>query len=200
MYKAGTRRNAPATPDTAGKDIGMAQKAAGAHFIGHWKQGTIELMGVSNYPPTKQSQWWKPDGSATKLGPFLPQPTKWSLSADKKPLAFLLRIQNLPAGASWPAWNIEPNTGRWGSTGVLDDHGKSARDYLIFCAELGTGAEMAKFRVGIDYQWVKFKNISLQPGYKTDVKVISPGASIARQRTDCQRRNLIAADRGGGRW
>jgi len=42
-------------------------KAGGPPFIGRLPQGTVELLGITNYPPTAQSRWWKPDGSAASL-------------------------------------------------------------------------------------------------------------------------------------
>jgi hypothetical protein len=36
-------------------------------FIGRLPQGTVDLIGVTNYPPTKQSRWWRADGSAAHM-------------------------------------------------------------------------------------------------------------------------------------
>ena len=125
------------------------EKIDGARFIAHLPQGTVELLGITKYPPNTQSQWWKPDGSAAKLGPFLPRPTNWSLPPDKKPLAFLLHYKNLPADASHPVHIIEPYSGNWGSVGVLDVDGKKVPKFKMFCAQLDASAHTANLRVGI---------------------------------------------------
>ncbi|MGD0899700.1 MAG: protein kinase, partial [Thermoguttaceae bacterium] len=113
--------------------------------------GSVELLGITNYPPTKESRWWKPDGSAADdIGPSLPAPAKWSFPKKGKPLAFLYRITGLPADTSSPVWRIEPSTGSWGAVGILDLHGETVRDCHLFCAELDNSAEKAKLGVGID--------------------------------------------------
>ena len=42
-------------------------------FIGRLPQGTVEPIGVTNCPPTKQSRWWQPDGSASQMDSLLPK-------------------------------------------------------------------------------------------------------------------------------
>ncbi len=120
-----------------------------APLVGHLLQGTVELVGVTNYPPNAQSKWWKPDGSATDLGPFLPRSMQLPLSSNKKPMVFLLRLKDLPSDASWPSWDIEPYAGRWEGSRVLDVQGKVVPNYKMFCAELGASARTAKLRVGV---------------------------------------------------
>ena len=88
-------------------------------FVGHMTQGTVELLGVTDYPPSAQSRWWRPDGSPAHFGPFLHQPTNWS-TPSLTPRSFLVRIENLPPGVSYPKFEVSPCTGRWfGSTRVL---------------------------------------------------------------------------------
>lgn len=82
-----------------------ASEAGAAPFIGRMPQGTVELVAVANWPPTKQSKWWKPDGSPTTIGPLLPEKTKPMRSHrlyDTKAITCLLRFANLPADASYP--------------------------------------------------------------------------------------------------
>ena len=114
-------------------------------FTAHWPQGTVDLLGITDFPPTKESRWWKPDGSEVELGPFLPRPTRSSFAPDK---AFLFRFKNVPADASVPAWKIEPPAG-WESTGVLDVHGQKLEEYGFLCPKLGMAA-IAHLRIGID--------------------------------------------------
>ena len=135
----------PETPEAMPKQ----QAEAGTHpFRAQMPQGTVELVGVTKYPPTNQSQWWKPDGSAAQLGPFLGQPTQWSTPAEKT-RSFLLRFQNVPGNSRDTRCAVEPCTGSWwGSTGVLDAHGQTLSGYKIFSAEVGHPARTATLRVG----------------------------------------------------
>lgn len=114
-------------------------------FIGHFPQGTVELVGITDFPPTEQSRWWKPNGSRVDLNPFLPQPTGTSYPLDK---AFLLHFNNLPGDTSARVWKIKPSA-NWNATGVLDPQGNKLRNHSMLCAKLGTDAA-ADLRVGID--------------------------------------------------
>ena len=58
--------------------------ADGPPFIGRLPQGTVELVGITYHPevvgitydpPTKQSRWWQPDGSAAHLD-LIPRQSK----------------------------------------------------------------------------------------------------------------------------
>jgi hypothetical protein len=123
-------------------------EATGDRFIAHWPQGTVELLGVTQYPPTEHSRWWKPDGSSADLGPFLQRPMRWSPSPDKPAFAFLVR-EDLPADGSWPVWKTEPG-GSWGATRVLDVHGAEVPHHGLLCVEFSSPTATANFRVGID--------------------------------------------------
>jgi len=70
-----------------------------ARFIGHLRQGTVELVGVAHYPPTNKSRWWQPDGPAAQLGPYRHQEGSHGVMKVKrglKGLTFLVRFKNLP--------------------------------------------------------------------------------------------------------
>jgi len=99
--------------------------ADGGECIARLPQGTVELVGITYWPPTNRSQWWRPDGSAAKIGPFhsretgrMPKLVR-DLYPDMKVFTFLVRFQsaasipspsssspgdiiNLPADASIP--------------------------------------------------------------------------------------------------
>jgi hypothetical protein len=84
-----------------------------SHFIGHLPQGTVELVGVTFYPPTNKSQWWRPDGPAASTGPFRPlgRLDRFKPHVDHKRLVFLVRFENMPADASTaPAGGISSFT------------------------------------------------------------------------------------------
>ena len=73
--------------------------ADGPPFIGHLRQGTVELIGITYYRPTSQARWWnrarwwRADGSAAQIGPFRPQGTHvLQMFADMKTLTFLVRV------------------------------------------------------------------------------------------------------------
>jgi hypothetical protein len=154
--------------------------ADGPPFIGHFPQGTVELIGVTGYPPTRQSRWWQPDGSAVPPGPFLPQSTDGSRAPtakrssqrdvdkesahvakglsrpdiDARSLTFLVRFENLPLDASWPAWRgyaSLPSNVVWkgGSAPVVDHYGKTVPNCKTFSVSLGASAQTADFRVGV---------------------------------------------------
>jgi len=164
-------------------------EAQHAPFVAHLPQGTVELVGVTYYPPTEQSQWWRPDGSPAHLGPFRQVPSNWSTPVEN-PRVFLLRIQDLPAGASYPALHVQPSTGKWwGSTGVLGAHGETVPDYYLLSAELAEHAVTADLRVDVSmlawkppFRGVEFQNIAFHPGQKTKVTVVSSdnGSSSAK--------------------
>ena len=42
-----------------------------ARFVGHLRQATVELLGVTLWPPTAKSRWWRPDGTVAEIGPYL---------------------------------------------------------------------------------------------------------------------------------
>lgn len=122
----------------------------GGPWLAKLPKGSVELVGITRFPPTAQSQWWKPDGAAASIGPFQQRPVKWSLKADNYPLAFLFRTADMPADTPWPVWEVEPSAGNSGASGVLDLQGNSLRDYDLYCAEVGTPTGTAKLRVAID--------------------------------------------------
>ena len=70
------------------------------------------------------------------------------MPAKEKPRALLLRLQDLPADASFPVWNFEPMTDRWESTAVSNVHGVMPHQ-TFFSAKLGAAAETATLRVGV---------------------------------------------------
>jgi hypothetical protein len=138
-----------------------ASLADGPTFIGRLPQGTVELVGVTFYPPTEQSQWWKPDGSAAHLDSFLPRSTyRLPLRANEIAFAFLVRFENLPADASRQVWGITPWAATWGPghwssgwgggcTPVVDYYGKTVSNYQLFSVSRGASDQTADLRVGI---------------------------------------------------
>jgi hypothetical protein len=94
-------------------------------FVGRLPQGAVELVGITRYPPSNKSEWWQPDGSPVRVGPFRPQEVyrflvpKGSKHLKLKELTFLIRVQDPQADPSaparavddrpsqgWPVWQI----------------------------------------------------------------------------------------------
>lgn len=99
--------------------VGQAGEPAayGPPFVARLPQGTVELVGVTNdYRPTRQSQWWRPDGSVAPIGPFraVQDYGDTTLRANEKVRTFLVRFKDLPAEAS-----IDPAGGVNSSTAAL---------------------------------------------------------------------------------
>jgi hypothetical protein len=124
-------------------------EAKGAHFLGHLPQGTVELVGITEFRPTDQSRWWRPDGSAEPLGPYLPKEThRLHVSADQMGRTFLVRFENLPDDASWPAWRLD-HAPFWEGDSVVDAHGNLVANSHMLSAALGASAQTADLRVGV---------------------------------------------------
>ena len=69
--------------------------------------GTVELVGVTNFPPTNQSRWWKPDGSLAQIGPFRAENARHTPSnlTRCEVVTFLVRSESLSADALTPSWS-----------------------------------------------------------------------------------------------
>lgn len=105
-----------------GSSFGQARtsQADDPAFIGRMPQGcTVELVGVTSlppgaarFPPAKQMHWWRPDGPLTTVVFRLPnREAKLPVVAGEKEFAFLLRVTNLPTGASRaPAGGVNSST------------------------------------------------------------------------------------------
>ncbi len=120
----------------------------GPHFIGHWPQGSVELVGITRYPPTKESQWWKADGSPIQLGTFLSRASRGPSHQRVDLVAMLVRFRNQPADTSH-AWNTTPTAGWWANT-VVDGQGEAIEGYRMFCPDFDETVKRASIRVGID--------------------------------------------------
>jgi hypothetical protein len=152
--------------------------AGDGYFIGHLPQGTVELMGITAYPPTNQSRWWQPDGSAVPLGAFYPQAPRRLGGTYERAITFLIRVTSQPADASpsagdvppgkpgyspgrnyratddasWPAWglnNTVPPPASWEGNEVVDGEGNRVPNCRMFSTSLRPGTRRVDFRVGI---------------------------------------------------
>ena len=90
--------------------------ADGPRFIGRVPKATVELVGITDFPPNDKSHWWLPDGSAVWIGPFrlrpqevyrfLPGTTGMKRRAPLRELTFLAHIQD--PSADPPASSYRP--------------------------------------------------------------------------------------------
>lgn len=117
-------------------------------FAVHLPQGSVELVGITNYPVTEQSQWWKSDGSPIELGTFLPRSSDGPSHPLKNSVAILVRFRDQPAGTSH-AWKTTPSAGWWASA-VVDEQGKTIEGYSMLIPDFDETVETAGFGVGID--------------------------------------------------
>jgi hypothetical protein len=122
--------------------------SSGPHFIANWRQGSVELVGVTNYPPTERSTWWKPDGSPIELGTFLPRTSAGPSHPRENSVSMLLRFKSLPPDTSH-AWKTTPSAGWWADT-VVDGQGKTIDGYSMLIPDFDETVERAGVRVGID--------------------------------------------------
>jgi len=127
---------------------GAAVDSPGPHFVGNLPQGSVELIGVTHYPPTEQSKWWKPDGSPVELGTFLPQTSHGPSHPHENSVSILFRFRNLPADTS-RAWKTTPPAGWWADD-VVDGQGKALEGYGMLCPDFNETVKTAGFHVGID--------------------------------------------------
>jgi hypothetical protein len=92
------------------------------------------------------------------------------VSADEKALTFLVRFENLPADASWPAWQIDPSS-FWEGDSVVDAHGAIVPDCKMLSASLDASAQTADFRVGISMG--AWETVITQKAHRADTSSFS---------------------------
>jgi hypothetical protein len=134
--------------------------ADGPPFTGRLPQGTVELVGVTNCPPTKQSRWWRPNGSAAHLEAPLPEKPQWlRANAGEKAFTFFCHLDNLPSDVSSPLWGINSaaeyrpgfSNSSWEGSGVsvVDHYGKLVPNCKLFFALRAVSEQTADVRVGV---------------------------------------------------
>jgi hypothetical protein len=123
--------------------------ADGPRFIGRLPQGTVQLMGVTDFPPTKRSRWWQPDGSAATLHPYRPQHTdpRWQNHGSGKRLTLLVRLKNLPSE--------QPSKGQ----GEHDQSSAQASRPAKFPPTTQPSPEQGKKDPSADDPWLPAKNL-----------------------------------------
>jgi hypothetical protein len=137
----------PAAPSGRESERAVSRATSGP-FVGLLPQGMVQLVGLTEYPLTKQSRWFQPDGSAAELEPMLVRRNHLRNRGHQRALSFLVRIQSLPPDASpWPAWKLPPAP-EWSAESVVDASGRTIPDCHILAAVLPASLATATLRVG----------------------------------------------------
>lgn len=124
--------------------------AASGAFVAHVPGGgTIELLGLSD-PDAAPDGWWGPDGSSLAHR----RVEVAGLGEAKGPNAelknLILRYQDLPEGASFPAVEFVPPAS-FSSGGWVTLDGKPLAGSLPFRVAFPAGLQTAAMRVGVDW-------------------------------------------------
>ena len=67
---------------------------------------------------------------------------------DEQARVFLVRLKDLPADASWPAWKLDLSS-VWEGSYVTDSKGNILPEFKALCATLPGSARTANFQVGV---------------------------------------------------
>jgi len=145
-----------AAPSTKAEDAAPAAIPGAKHaaserssgpFVGRLPQGTVQLVGITEYPPRKQSRWFQPDGSPAEVPPVLaPQSMLWTWG--RPALSFLVLTRSLPRdGSPYPIWEISQHQGAEGQA-VVDASGRRLREYRILSAIFPPTLAAVNLRVG----------------------------------------------------
>jgi beta-lactamase regulating signal transducer with metallopeptidase domain/preprotein translocase subunit SecD len=128
---------------------------------------TVELLGICQHPG-KGKQWWQPDGTLLKQPPFdVGQIDAKVADWFKSEYEFAMLVHN-PSGvnAAFEKFQIQDS----GSTGIgsINLGNRSHVDWFI--TSLPRNLSQTDLKIKIGEYWIAFKNVSLKPGRKTDVK------------------------------
>ena len=163
------------------------------HFVATLPNGvTVELMGVCEHP-SKGKQWWRPDG---KRSVYLDvndgrehRGMSFTTGEDRITRHFAFELKNLPK----PVYKIRTQHEITpcfdnGLEGPIMRNGVPLSDIWLIGGAISKGAEECDIRFAVclgntEYQWIKFKNVSLQPGVTTDVHVEVETSALQTQQT-----------------
>lgn len=141
---------------------------------------TVELIGVCEHP-SEGKQWWLPDGSVLPQKPYgTIKGDRAYFGADEKAYEFVVRLAG-PADVD-VKWKAVPDGGSRMTSFPHGSDGRLLADLRVLITKFHKRTASTLLRVGVapkvpdrdviqDYQWVEFKNVSLRPGHKTDVRV-----------------------------
>jgi len=148
---------------------------------------TVELIGLCEHP-SQGKQWWRPDGSILHQKPYgTIKGDRIFFDTDEKAYEFVVRFRG-PDDVDIE-WRKMPDSGSLKMTSFpYGSDGKLLSDMRVLITKFHKTDRLAHIRIGIvqkvpdesvaqDEAWVDFKDISLQPGVKTDVQVDVTGGS-----------------------
>ncbi|MBW8039910.1 MAG: M56 family metallopeptidase [Planctomycetes bacterium] len=170
-------------PMAAGKDEeGAAEDIAKAsEFMATLPNGvTVELVGICGHP-SEGKKWWRPDGSLLEEKPYgTIKGDRVFADADERAYEFVVRLAGpTDVGVKWEA---APNGGSRMTSFPNGSDGILLPDLRVLVTKFHRRTDRALLRIGVtprvpggdaiqDYEWIEFKNVSLQPGVKTDVQI-----------------------------
>jgi len=135
----------------------------------------VELVGVCEYP-SEGKQWWKPDGVMLTEAPYdkIQEPHSRHLPsgipADKQGYEVALNIVTPTETPPRIGWRMESRGEMYYMEKVLKN-GRSAPQLRAFLFVVSSKDKTIEIKFHINNSWIRFKNVSLQPGVKTDVQV-----------------------------
>ncbi len=140
----------------------------------------VELIGVCEHP-SEGKQWWRPDGSFLQEKPYgTIKGDKIFFGANEKAYEFVVRLAGLADVRV--NWQAVPEGGLRMTSFPYDVDGKLLPDTRVLITRFNKTTRMAQIHIWTapkapdknvvqDDGWVTFKNVSLQPGQKTNVRV-----------------------------
>jgi hypothetical protein len=136
----------PAAPSGRENEQAVSEASSGP-FVGLLPQGMVQLVGLTEYPPTKQSRWFQPDGSPAEVQPVL-APYRRLQTHGRPALSFLVLAQSVPPDVSlYPVWEVSRHQG-WEGQEVADASGRSLPECRILSAIFPSTLATVNLRVG----------------------------------------------------
>jgi serine/threonine protein kinase len=148
--------------------------AATVKFVARFPQGTVELVALSWHPSVTNQPWWRPDGSISSEsfgGPVTRE--SWSSGKEMREIGF--RIRGGTNIGSSPILEFDAMSGVNGQGPIVYRETPDA-PYTTIVEPFACPPGMKKTNIRVrdaSGRWkVEFRNVSLELGYKTQVKVV----------------------------
>jgi hypothetical protein len=150
--------------------------AENAPFVAKFPQGTVELVALTDHPSVTNQPWWRPDGSISGES-FARNPggRYWVLGKEIREIVF--RIRGAISTSSVPTVEFDAASGLSGQGWIVDQETLDPpciRMIVPFACPPRMKKKKTNIRVhdANDLWKVEFRNVSLELGYKTQVKVV----------------------------
>jgi beta-lactamase regulating signal transducer with metallopeptidase domain len=159
-------------------DLDEDQLSAQSEYMKTLATGvTVELIGMCEYP-SADKQWWQPDGSLLVNPPY--DENGLDILSSRKPDAIPIEFAfRLFGNLGEPAWEArvkgDDQAFVWW-TGRRAKDGEFLTDIKSIGMFVKSDQRTIDLRLGFSiadrpYEWVEFKNISVKPNFKTDMRV-----------------------------